>query len=255
MAVLVIALSFDTCYASNQHREQVADKFVPILPTDETIRYPLAGCAAEFPINPVNSLLPVPHLVQRAPYIPLGQSNLCWATCIAMVSSDLGNPREACQIASYIADTSIDCCTLTKDSPQLTKDVCNKGAYAFQIHDTLHQMGIYSQRRRDILLETEIQSELSNGRPIMMEVYISRRIQGQQVIAGHVVVITGFEHKPDMYVYHVQNPNREPTAYFTYAQLVHSTRESWDWVGTWYHFSYRQDGCNPLFRTDCECKK
>ncbi len=237
---------------ANANVNQRFDYFEPVRPTDQSLDYPVRSCAVEHPADPKGVLLDVPHFYQQVPYADEYKSNLCWATSIAMVSTSLGNPRMPCQIASYIAGDGLSCCRLSMSSPEGPRVRCNQGAYTTQIASTLHRMGIYHLRKDDPLDEDDVTRELSNGRPIILQMTLDVMKDGKTVEAGHAVVIAGFDGKGK---FRVNNPNRRSTDDLTYAELVAGTKDRpWKWIISWYHFSYRPDGCNPRFDQACDCK-
>jgi hypothetical protein len=188
--------------------------------------------------------------VQEVPYVPFWESNLCWATTIAMVSTYLGNPRSPCQIASYIANDGMSCCRLSPSSPKDAIARCNQGAYTSQITDTMHRMGIYQLHLDGPLDEDRLRNQLSNGRPVILEMSYKVKEGDKDVPKGHVVVIAGYKNGQ----YLVLNPNRRSSDMLTYDQLLHGENTfKWTWSATWHHFSYRPDGCNPRFNTHCDC--
>ena len=223
------------------------DYFEPVPAVNKSINYPVISCANELPLKSQGLELDMPHITQRAPYIPYSESELCGMTSIAMVSTELGNPREPCQVASYVEMNGLSCCQLTKSSPVTDIARCNKADYLTPV---LHRMGIYHLFKAQPLSENEIRVELSNGRPIIVVIAFHRAVDaGASVLSTHAIVIAGFSGNN----YLVHNPNREKPDILLYAQLLHGDRESSDWIESYYHFSYRIDGCNPRFRSDCDC--
>lgn len=222
-------------------------------PTDQEIEYPLPSCTTEQPIVKNGVLLPVLHFHQQMPYILTSESSkLCWAASIAMISTYLGTPRMPCDVASYISPEKISCCALTKYSFSKQRDHCNQTALTSQSAFILHRMGIYARYETSPLSEGTIQHELSNGRPIMLHQALGVPPFQRNHIPGHIIVIVGFT-KKNTYIVH--DPMHAFPDELTYTELLHgTTKDTWTWVLSWYHFSYRADGCNPRVQS-CVCSE
>lgn len=221
-------------------------------PTDTEIEYPTPSCIPEHAIASKDVLLPVLHLHQQMPYIlPSESSKLCWAASIAMISTYLGVPRKTCQVASYISPEVISCCELTKDSFSSQRDYCNQTTLTSQSAFILHRMGIYAVYKTHPLTEEVIRYELSNGRPIMLHQALGIPPFRTNPTPGHIMIIVGFTIKGK---YIVHDPTHVFPDELTYTELLHGTsKDTWTWLFSWYHFSYRPDGCNPRFQT-CDCQ-
>ena len=227
---------------------QQPDAFT-VAPVNKSIKYPVRGLAEELPIDEHGVDLPIKHLRQETDYAPTGQCNLCWATDISMITNYLGNPRAICQVASMANHDGKSCCRLTMDSPQAEIDLCNKGS---DLGTVMDRMGIYNKFVMYPLTEHLIQLEISNGRPVAPYVEIDDIVNGMTVHKYHVVVISGYRKG----LYTVLDSARPRAVTMVYDDLLHGvTAKKWKWLGTWYYFSYRVDGCNPRFRQDCDFKK
>ncbi len=230
---------FAACAASSPQ----IDAF-PTTRVDPLRNYPRMSRVKDRPIDTAGVTLDVKHQNQQSDYAPQGESNLCWATSLAMVSTYLGNPRVPCQIASYRSDDGLSCCRLTRASAPADIERCNRGGDPGTV---MRLMGLYHLKRDAVLTEEELASELSNGRPIIMHIELDKVEDGKQVKAYHAMVIAGFKDGK----YRMLDPSRSSDNSLSYEQLQHGDHSHWKWIGTWYHLSYRADGCNPRFRTDC----
>ena len=248
---LCVALPITSCAAISSQR---LDAFEPTSAIHAGTPYPMGASSYELPVNPIGVRLNVLHQTQDVAYVPFFKSNLCWATSLAMVSTYLGNPRMPCQIASYKAGDGLSCCRLSMHSSPDDIERCNQGAF---VNRYAAKMGLYFLDAQRPLTEKEIRLELSNGHPIIMDIRVVRKgPDGLVTEPYHAMVIVGYTSK----TYHVLNPNRLAPDDLTYGQLLRGDRvlgpkphgETWSWKRTWYHFSYRQDGCNPIFNPHCD---
>ena len=115
----------------------------------------------------------------------------------------------------------------------------------------MNRMGIYHLYVHDILPREKIQIELSNGRPVMLYIEMGNTKGVVTFEDQHVILITGFR-KFDGYDLYTIHDSAYKKYELNYDELHYGTRvRQWQWFETWYHFSYRQDGCVDSFRKDC----
>lgn len=212
------------------------------------VQYPHQSCVKVRPIHAAGVLLDIKHQNQHVSYISRGTSNLCWAATISMVSTYLGNSRSICQVATYSAEIKGSCCDLTRDSPAHAIEQCNHGEI---LKPVLEKMGMYHLYTNGQLTKQDLELELSNGRPIILQVSYSKDIYGRAFTGEHVIVVSGFNPQG---TFRVLNSNKHAEENLTYEQLQNGPVEKWSWYSTWHHFSYRIDGCNPRFQS-CACEE
>ena len=224
---------------------QPIDSF-SVKPINRSIRYPVPSCAKDLPTQPNGIGLDIKLQKQTVDYVT-GMSDLCWASDISMISTHLGNARVPCQVASYEAGDEKSCCRLSLSSPAADIARCNQSG---DLSPVLNRMGIYHVHQVGVLTEEEIQHEISNGRPIVPHLAIDGVYDGKHLTVYHVIVISGYAGGS----YQVLDSGHDSPETLTYQELLHGPKWQWAWINTWYHFSYRIDGCNPRFRNDCDCQ-
>jgi len=164
----------------------------------------------------------------------------CWAAAASMVTGYYGNHLTECQFASKLTyGDTISCCNYGCAA------YCNRTASMSQLSQIMSLTGLYHAVSGP-LTEVALQIELSNGRPIIIE------LRGS--FSGHAVVVSGY--RPSSYgimTYTVLDPwfgRSNPT----YQQLLtgYSGGQA-RWYGTMYRLSPRADGCNQSFDPSCGC--
>ncbi len=246
--LLLFLLAIPCLCCTTVYTQQKNSDFYFSVDTDKSITYPTLGKVKDFPIRQDGIQLPVPFIDQFVSYLPPGHSNLCWAADIVMISTYLGNTRSVCEVASYATPDATSCCRLTRDSHPADIIHCNKGWYP---GSTMNRMGIYHLYVHDILPREKIQIELSNGRPVMLYIEMGNTKGVVTFEDQHVILITGFR-KFDGYDLYTIHDSAYKKYELNYDELHYGTRvRQWQWFETWYHFSYRQDGCVDSFRKDC----
>ncbi len=247
-----------SCSANAPQPPIITDKFTNFMPIDGHDPYPaVAACKNDMAIQK-QVLLPIPLMSQHTPYANGIGNRLCWAASIAMVSTALGNPRTTCYVASAHAFDGQNCCRFTSNDGSEQVASCSKGIPVYAMHSILRTMGIHDVYVNRALESggnnEELRYELSQGRPVIAQIEEAESwtVQNTRVVtSNHLVVIIGYSGE----TFVVNDPDTFPQQYWTYAQLTHGfEKRPWKWVGTWYQFSFRQDGCNPLYNPHCDCK-
>jgi len=188
-----------------------------------------SGCDSDLPINPDGVFLGVPEYWQQC-------QSWCWAASIAMVADYYGHYVSECELAGYKSGYGDQCCSYYACSSP-----CNQTATPQEIKYMLNQIGLYGTYVPRALSETELQIELSSGRPVYT------MFQGS--FSGHAVVITGFDGGGYPTYYHVVDP------YYGVQEIPYDSilwgpyGEHWTYTIT--RLSAYADGCNPYFNPEC----
>jgi hypothetical protein len=173
----------------------------------------------------------------------------CWATTASMVLQYYGLAVTQCGIASATINTQ--CCPAQCNVPG-----CDMGGTPAP---ALQAFGLYYRQIARALTPVEIQSEISNGRPII--VYFNGQSTGGQF--AHFIVLSGFD--PQAATFHIIDPLNlyQPGATYTqpyiadlsYKQLFDGPDAYSPWVMSIASISPRPDGCSPVVNPTCACTK
>ncbi len=236
------------CAASPANGPKNLDAFVPVA-IDPGSPYPQPPpCDQTRPVLNEASL-PIPLLSQHTSYTQGSGNELCWAAALAMVSTGLGNPRDTCYVASYLNLDGANCCRMPiKDAAER----CNRPLSTRAVPALLRSMGIRSSQVDGALSEDILRFEISQGRPAIVRIREGgwHLNEGRMITMEHVMVIAGYADSG----YRVLDPDTYPEQTLTYAELLHGRNgRPWEWEGTWYLFSFRRDGCNPVVNDHCSC--
>lgn len=192
----------------------------------------------------------------------------CWAAVITNISNYYDRtipgtpyPVSECNLASAkIGDQSLSiCCQYGACQYQ----PCNQPASFQEMNIFLSQLGITGQLLPRPLSESEIQVEISNGRPIIMAM--------QSMSSGHVALITGYQPgagPAGETLYRVDDPwpfneygvpasDGSGVRYLlAYNRLrFGATSGQAYWAASYTRLSPRQDGCSPPVNPSCSCEQ
>lgn len=199
-------------------------------------------CGDHLPISPSRVYLPVPPLAQQC-------QEWCWAATITMAAQYYGVAVDECTLASIKAGFQYPACC---DYAACSYSACDQPAPQPQMEYMLGTvLRIHGYALDASISESQIKTEISNGRPIIVG-YLNS-------FAGHVVMVTGYQ--PSLVSgggaqFHVVDP------YYgifdvTYDQLAYGYMGGgypWRWGYTIMHLSPRTDGCNLGFDPGCRCE-
>lgn len=196
-------------------------------------------CGDHLPPDPSGVLLPVGPMPQQC-------QQWCWAAVITMVANYYDVPATECELASMKAGFNYPaCCSYAACSYQ----ACDQPAPTNQIEYILGQIiGIHGYAENAAISEAVLQTELANGRPVIIG-YLNS-------FAGHVVLAIGYAPGPGGTRYRIVDP------YYgvfdvTYQQVAYGYMgggASWRWGYTAYHLSPSSDGCNLDWDPYCACE-
>jgi hypothetical protein len=186
------------------------------------------------------ALLPIGPIGQQCP-------QWCWAAVISMIASAYGTVAAQCELASAKAGFNApSCCNYAA----CAYPICDQPAPTFQMEQVLGSLlGIHGTSVQGKISESELRSEIANGRPVIVG-YLNS-------FAGHVVLVTGFGPGPaGSAPYHVVDPYYGvfdiPYAQLAYGYMGGGT--SWTWGYTAYRLSPYANGCNFAWDPGCGCK-
>ncbi|MBI2098807.1 hypothetical protein HYT45_00105 [Candidatus Uhrbacteria bacterium] len=196
------------------------------------------------PISSSGCILSIPPLRQEC-------SEHCWATVLEMLGTYYGREARVCELAGIVRNHDRkSCCSLADICGNA---LCNKPLTPEAIDDVLSsEFGLESRFAYRILLESELQTELSNGRPVIVG-YAGRE-------KSHVALITSFYFEPDRdfgakAIYLVADPFNGFTQ-MDYEQIIEGVGidEPMPWEESWWRISPREDGCNERYDPLCGCE-
>jgi hypothetical protein len=185
---------------------------------------PGPNCDPDLPINPSGVALAVPELPQQC-------QSWCWAASIAMVANYYGTSISECALAGYKTGYGSSCCAWAACSSP-----CDQSALGPEIASILSQLGFYGTYLTRALTESELQLEISSGRPVC--------VMFQGSFSGHAVVVTAFTGTSPT-LYHVVDPWYGPQD-IPYANLVWGPNGE-HWMYSISRISPYSDGCSPVF--------
>lgn len=204
------------------------------------------GSTIEFCGNRVSvSVLPVTLGVAS---LSLGCRPRSWTVVGAMIASYYGINQYQCDLAEYRAgNLEMPCCQVyTCD-----ESACNAPGTPEDIDNALRDvLGLRGTRLERGLNESELQIELSNGRPVIIGLDDSS-------YEGRYAVISGFSGQQDgvSSTYTVLDP-----FYGTFTETFHAIAYGYGtgsnfplWSRTWYRLALEADGCNLWYDTKCGC--
>lgn len=111
---------------------------------------------------------------------PMGQicQQWCWSATLTMVANYYGKSINICVPPSV--KTGLQCCNWAACSNQ----ICNQPATTNEMANHFVALGVHGRVDPRALTEKELQTEISNGRPVI--------IAYQSSFSGHVVLVMGF---------------------------------------------------------------
>ncbi len=227
----------------------IAPATVPTVPSDPSLPCHVAADPS------ADILLPMSRVSQSIPYAHDGDSDLCWAASMAMVSDYLGKPVALCQVAQQRSyGVFVDCCQPVGRMDEMSIMLCNRGASSSEIDLAFDRLGIQYRHVAAPLSEQDLLQELAHGRPVYMdrengdvELWYGMEIHGR-----HAVVIMG--HVDGRYVVLDPSPFSSGPEHETYSQLRYGYSGDRRWRESWYRLSLRRDGCAPTFVPGCSCE-
>lgn len=192
------------------------------------------------PIKIRGQMLPIPSRTQEC-------TERCWAAVLTMVGRYYGKNLQECDFAGIRSRSN--CCTPNS----CTDEACNQPASENQVGDMMnHDLSLLHNFTRRQLTESELQLELSNGRPVV--------IGFGQNDSAHIALVTGFiiveQDGEERNIYHLTDPWPQiGVVQWTYNDLL--AGPPYDvplpWRATWFRISPREDGCNERFDPLCGC--
>lgn len=197
------------------------------------------------------SIRPEGVLLQVMP-IPQECQQWCWAAAITMVANYYQRPVSECQLATIrISNSGFQCCNFSA----CMFAPCDQPAQENEMSAILIAVvGLYGDYAMRPLTERELQTELSNGRPVI--------VGYRGPFSGHVAVIMGFSPaNPDIGLPFATYRVVDPWPAFGVLDLAYmqirmgpSPDGGTPWNRSWYHMSPRRDHCNVLFDPSCGCE-
>lgn len=190
------------------------------------------------PIRTQGIMLPIPVRSQEC-------SERCWAAVLGMLSRYYGKNLQECDFAGRRSERN--CCI--PDS--CNNEPCNLPASEAQIGDMMeYELGLHYQYIRGQLTEANLQSELSNGRPVVVGF-------GREE-SNHVSLVIGFitveKDGGRSAVYHLADPWPDiGLLQIGYPELLAGPNPPLPWSASWMRISPREDGCNENFDQTCGC--
>ncbi len=213
-----------------------------------------------------------PQGVELRDVVPQAQigDSVCWAGTLAMIFQYFGDTRRQCELANEILKPPMDCCVgarLEKSS------ACNDGLENYKINILLSRHNLVFKYLDRALTESEIQHELSNGRPILIsynytndgckELQRATHASPPAECHAHVSLIVGFRPgsipttpREQVLMYYTLIDPATGNAYHIDYQMLNAgiTHEFvHPWRETWWHISPRLDGCVERFDPNCGC--
>ena len=196
------------------------------------------------PISASGRILPIAPIWQKC-------SEHCWATIMEMLGRYYGVKTRVCELAGSIRKGDRGVCCSLRD--MCGDSSCNRPLMTEAIDDMLlSEIGLKSQFAYRVLLESELQTELSNGRPVIIGYAGPKK--------SHVALITGFYFEQDVgsgikATYLVADPFNgfAPMDYQQIAEGI-GVDEPMLWEESWWRISPREDGCNEQFDPLCGCE-
>lgn len=177
------------------------------------------------PIDPSGRDLAVPFAYQQC-------TEWCWAGALTMVGNYYGKTPMECEFVS--AKTGLPCCSYGAcNYPQ-----CNTVGTGSDIAILLSRIGVHGVALQRALNENELQIELSNDRPVIVNYYNS--------FNGHYAVLSGFRKNAQGAVYHVMDPWPDFGQFWTtYQNIKNGPQGNTPWSYTFYHLETHVDNCGP----------
>lgn len=232
--ILIVFVTIFGCQSEPRQSQRYGSLIVPA-------KQPYCG---ERPIRLQGKMLAIPSRTQEC-------SEHCWAAVLEMVSRYYGGNLRECDFAGIKLGDRNACCASDSCANQLCNQPVSKEEFTSMLAQNL---GLKSRFEFRPLTEEELQSELSNGRPVIVGFEDGYR--------SHVALITGFILVPDLFtgtkaIYHLADPWRDiGLVQRTYDQINSgpSRDQPIPWSETWYRLSPREDGCNERFDPLCGCE-
>ncbi len=183
-----------------------------------------------------------------APSSTVAANKWCWVRSIAMVGNYFDRTIAPCRLAEVtLGPEGANCCT-----EPYANAICDRSGYPGDTEFALNFLGLWHKPVPQALDESDIQFEISNGRPILVH------LDGKKF--GHMIAIVGFAPTRDgTMLYRVYDPNDRSSFHsIAYAEFFAYKVQSamLEWKYSWIHIMPRPLGCqtNYIDNPSCGCR-
>lgn len=184
----------------------------------------------------------------NVPVLSLSCRPQSWSFVGTMIATFFGVDQDQCDFTEFRAGSvATPCC----QDYTCEENACNAPGKPEDIDNALREvLDLYGTQLDRNLEESELQIELSNGRPVIIGL-------DDTDYEGRYAIISGFDGQVDGYssTYHIIDPYYgELDAEFHSLFYGYGTGSNFPrWTRTWYRLGREADGCNLYFDTACGC--